>query len=330
MKSLGALLLAVFLCAPATFLCAPVARGAGEVVDGVAAIVGDQVILLSEVREAWHSYVDRVRARGEQLSQQDLLELRNNALQTLIDEKLVLQVAKKQNMTASEEEIDESINGIAQEESMTVDAIYAAAAKQGLDRKTYREQLGNQITRMKIVQGAVQGKVRVTDEDVRKLYDERYGHAKPGDRIRVLHILIPVPADATEAKRADARTVTEQLREKAVKSGDFAGLARKYSGAPTASQGGLTVFREADAPPEIKDAIAGLKPGEISPVIENAHGENLFQFLDKFDPADVSYEKVADRLRSELMEQQTMPAFEKWIAEVRKSRYIEVVAPELH
>jgi parvulin-like peptidyl-prolyl isomerase len=311
----------------AAFLWAGAARA--DVVDGVAAIVGDEVILLSEVREAWQGYVDRVRARGETVSQDDLLELRNTALKNLIDEKLVLQVAKKQNLSASDEEIDESIAGIARDEGISVDAIYAAAAEQGLDRKAYREQLGHQITRMKIVQGAVQGKVRVTDADVKKLYDERYGKAKPGVRIRVLHILIPVPADTPEAKRKEARAMTEQLREKAVQGGDFGGLARKYSGAPTASQGGLTVFREADAPADIKRAIEGLKPGEISPVVENSYGENLFQLLDKFDPAEVPYEQVADRLRGELMEQQTMPAFEKWIADVRKSRYIEVVAPEL-
>ncbi|MFI5314302.1 MAG: peptidylprolyl isomerase [Myxococcota bacterium] len=306
---------------------APAARA--EVVDGVAAIVGDEVILLSEVREAWHGYVNRVRERGESLSQEEALELRNTALQTLIDEKIVLQLAKKQNLTASEEEIDESVANIAQDSGVKVDDIYAAALKQGLDRKTYREQLGRQVTRMKIVQGAVQGKVHVSEEDVRKLYDERYGNAKPGLRIRVLHILIPVAPDAPAAKRAEAKELTEQLRAKARESGDFAALARKYSAAPTAAQGGLTVFREQDAPPDIKNAISGLKPGEISGVIETAHGENLFQYLDSFDPADVPYEKVADRLRAELMEQQTMPAFEKWIADVRKARYIEVVAPEL-
>jgi len=241
------------LCALA--LAAAPARA--EIADGVAVIVGDEVILLSEVREAWQSYVNRVRERGEPLNDQDLLELRNSAVKTLVDERLVLQVAKKQNLSASDEEIDESIAGIAQDEGITVDAIYAAAAQQGLDKKTYREQLGRQITRMKIVQGAVQGKVRVTDADVRKLYEERYGNAKPGLRIRVLHILIPVPPDTPPAKRAEAHALTVQLREKAVSSGDFAALARKYSGAPTAAQGGLTVFREADAPPDIKNAIEG-------------------------------------------------------------------------
>jgi parvulin-like peptidyl-prolyl isomerase len=311
----------------ALLLAGAVARA--ETADGVAAIVGDEVILLSEVRDAWQSYVAKIRSKGESLTEEDALQLRNQALQSLIDEKLVLQIAKKQNMSASDEDIDDSVKGIAQDEGVSVEAIYAAAAQQGLDRKAYREQLGQQITRMKIVQGAVQGKVHVSEDDVKKLYDQRYGHAKPGVRIRVLHILIPVPADAPESQRAEARELTKQLRAKAKESGDFSALARKYSAAPTAAQGGLTVFREADAPPEIKSAIAGLKPGEISEVIETAHGENLFQYLDSFDPADVPYEQVADKLRTELMEQQTMPAFQKWIADVRKSRYIEVVAPEL-
>ncbi|HXZ83951.1 MAG TPA: peptidylprolyl isomerase [Myxococcota bacterium] len=311
-------------------LCAAAARvPRAEVVDGVAAIVGDEVILLSEVRDAWHGYVDRVRAHGESLTEQEALQLRATALENLIDEKVVLQLAKKQNLTASDEDIDQSVAGIAHDEGVSVDAIYDAAAKQGLDRKTYREQLGRQITRMKVVQGAVQGKVRVSDDEVRKLYDERYGHAKPGSRIKVLHILIPFPANAKDSDRAEARKLAEDLREKAKQGGDFAGLARKYSGAPTAQQGGLTVFREADAPPEIKAAVGSLSPGDISEVVETTHGENIFQFLERFDPADVSYEQVADHLRAELMEQRTMPAFEKWIAEVKKSRYIEVVAPEL-
>lgn len=305
-------------------------RAAAETADGVAAIVGDEVILLSEVRSAYRAYLERLGPQAKQLSAQDHAQLRQEVLQSLIDDKVVQQLAKKQNMTATDEEIDEQIKNIAAEENMTVDQIYAAAQNEaGLSRKAYREQLGAGITRMRILQGAVQGKVRVTDDDVKKLYQERYGNAKPGDRIRFLHILIPVPPDAPEAKRAEARKLTEQVRDEARKTGDFANLARRYSRAPSAAQGGLTVIREADAPREIKDAVAHLKPGEISDVIETAHGMNLFQYLDRFDPASVSYEQVADKLRAELMEQQSKPAFEKWIAEVRKGRYIEVVAPEL-
>ncbi len=299
-----------------------------EVVEGVAAIVGEDVVLLSEVRTAMQSVMARV-PQGQTLTPDEMRQLRENAVKGLIDDKLVLQVAKHQGVAASEEEIDAAVSGIAQEEGLSVDAIYAAAAEQGLPRAAYREQLGQQITRMKVVSGSVQGRVRVSDEDVRKLYEERYGRAKPGERIRVLHILLGVPPDASPEMRVQARELALKLRDEAREQGDFGALARKYSSAPSASQGGLTIFRESDAPAEIKLAIEGLKPGEITDVIENAHGENLFQYLDRFDPSTMTYEQVSDKLRAELVERRTMPEFEKWMVEVRKNRYIEVVAPEL-
>jgi parvulin-like peptidyl-prolyl isomerase len=299
-----------------------------EVADGVAAIVGDEVVLLSEVRTAMQSVAARV-PKDHPLTPQEMKQVRDNALKSLIDDRLILQVAKFQGVAASEEEIDAAVSGIAEEEGIAVDTIYAAAAEQGLPRAAYREQLGKQITRMKMISGSVQGRVRVSDEEVRQLYDERYGQAKPGERIRVLHILIAVPSDAPPDAREKARAFAAQLRDQARQNGDFGGLARKYSGAPTAPQGGLTVFREEDAPDLIKNAVFGLKPGEITDVIENAHGENLFQFLDRFDPSTVSFEQVADKLRGELIERRTMPEFEKWLADVRKNRYVEIVAPEL-
>jgi peptidyl-prolyl cis-trans isomerase SurA len=315
----------LFLIACACALAAATARA--EVVDGVAAIVGDEVVLLSEVRQAMQGVLARV-PQGQQLAPEEMRQIRDSAVQSLIDDKLVLQMAKRQNVTATEEDIDQAIAGIAQDENVSVEQIYGAAAAQGLDRASYRDQLGKQITRMKIVQGSVQGRVRVTDDDVRKLYDERYGNAKPGERIRVLHILISVPQDSKPRCARGARAGGEAARRGAQK-GDFGALARKFSAAPTASQGGLTVFRAQDAPAVIKQAIEGLKPGEITDVVSSPHGENVFQYLDRFDPASVPYEQVADRLRAELLEQQTMPEFEKWLVEVRKGRYIEVVAPEL-
>jgi len=309
-------------------LLAVCAAARAEVVDGVAAIVGDEVVLLSEVRTTMRSVMARVPP-GQTLTPDEMRQLRDGAVKSLIDDKLVMQIAKLQGAAASEQDIDAAVNGIAQEEGISVDEIYAAAAAQGLPRAAYREQLGKQLTRMKVVSGSVQGKVRVTDEEVRKLYEERYGRAKPGERIRVLHILLAVPPEATPETRAQAREFALKLRDQARENGDFGALARKYSAAPTAQQGGLTVFREADAPAEIKRAVDGLKPGEITDVIENSHGDNLFQYLDRFDPSTTTYEQVADKLRSELIERRTLPEFEKWMAEVRKNRYVEVVAPEL-
>ena len=108
----SAVLLALLLCSGAA------ARA--EVVDGVAAIVGDEVVLLSEVRTAMQSVLARV-PQGQQLSPDELRQLRDGAVKGLIDDKLVLQIARQQGVVASEEEIDDAVSGIAQEENMTVD-----------------------------------------------------------------------------------------------------------------------------------------------------------------------------------------------------------------
>jgi peptidyl-prolyl cis-trans isomerase SurA len=238
-----------------------------------------------------------------------------------------MQVAERGEMAADDQDIDGAIESIAREERLTPDEVYAAARAQGMDRETYRRQLAIQMTRMRVIHGSVRQRIAVSDEQVRELYDQRYGNARAGQRIRVLHILFPIPEDATPEQREEIGQIAGRVREQALESGDFAALARRYSAAPSAQEGGLTVFREGDAPPLIEQALEGLSPGAITPLLATEHGLNLFQFLDRFDPSEVEFDEVKDQLRNELIEKATLPEYEKWLEEVRKSRYVEIVNP---
>ena len=115
------------------------------------------------------------------------------------------------------------------------------------------------------------------------------------------------------------------MRIQAVESGDFASLARRVSSAPTASNGGLTVFRTGETPPAIESALAKLGPGEISPVVETRFGLNLFQLIDRFDPSTIRLENVKEQLRYELQDRKSGPELEKWLLELRETQYIEIV-----
>jgi hypothetical protein len=70
-----------------------------------------------------------------------------------------------------------------------------------------------------------------------------------------------------------------------------------------------------------------LVPGEITPLIRTAHGLNIFQFLDRFDPSQVGFEDVSEQLRAELVERETLPEFDRWLNEMREGQYIEIVNP---
>ncbi len=298
--------------------------GADEV-EGIAAIVGEEVILRSEVRTAAAQMLAQVQAQQGSVTPQIAREVREQALNSLIDDRLILKIAERNDLEASDPEIDMAIEGIASEEGVSVEDVYTAVQAQGLSRKAYRAQLGQQLTKMRVVQGSLQGRIKVSDEEIAELFRTRYGSASPGERLRVLHILLGWPPNANKEVRTQIGQAAEGIREQAVESGDFASLARRFSSAPTAENGGLTSFRPGEAPPAIESALAKLGPGEISPVVETGYGLNLFQLIDRFDPSTIRLEDVEDQLRFELQERKSGPELEKWLLELRETQYIEIV-----
>ncbi len=305
-----------------------------QIVDGVAAIVDKDVILLSEVELAARIVLDRLTQRGP-VPPEAGKQIYKEALQNLIDTKLIMTYAERVNLVAMPDEIDQAIESIAADEGVTPDDIYGAAAAQGLDREAYRRELGRQLTRMKVMSGAVRSRITVTNEEVHELFEERYGSREPGLRVRVRHILLPWPSDEAappkqrEEMRQRMREIADQIRQSAIETGDFAAMAAQYSRAPSAADGGLTTFREGEVSPAIRDAVFGLPPGEISLVTETDHGLNIFQIVNRFDPAGVTFDEVEASLHSELIERKIKPEFEEWVEELREHRYIEIVSPEL-
>ena len=298
---------------------------ADEPIDGIAAIVGEDVILRSAVDSTMAPVLARIRAQQGPVTPELARQVHDEALRSLIDDRLLLKVAERNNMEASAEEIDQAIDGIASDEGVSVEEIYAAVSSQGLTREQYRSQLGTQLTKMRIISGSMQSRVSISEDEVRELYKRRFGNVSAGERLRVLHILLPWPQDGSAALRDQVQEMARSVRARALESGDFAGLARRVSAAPTAAQGGLTVFRQGEAPPAIEQALSSLSPGEISSIVETEHGLNLFQFIDRFDPSKVTLADVEGQLRYEIQERKSGPELEKWLEELREMQYIEIV-----
>jgi len=180
----------------------------------VAAIVGADIILLSELDQAVEPVLSRLeQQQGGRLPPEVARDIRAKALQSLIDTKLIADYANRVELAATPQEIDETVAGIAVDEKVSVEQIYAAAEQQGLPRTSYRRELGNQITRMKLMASTIRNRVKVTDEQVQKVFEERYKGGKPGLRARVRQLLLPWPPDPEQ--RDFARGKAEQLRAQA-------------------------------------------------------------------------------------------------------------------
>jgi peptidyl-prolyl cis-trans isomerase SurA len=303
--------------------------GAADLVDGVAGVVDDEVILLSEVEAAAAPIIAKMEAQHGELPPPAYREIRMQALQALIDSKLIQTAALQLQLEASEEDVDEAIASIAAGEGVTVDEIYAAVQAEGMDRADYRNRLKEEITRMKVISAAVRSRVTVRESEINTLFEKRYRTGKKGVHVTVRHILIPWPPDATEEQQDQTREVTEAIRTRATDGADFGALARQYSRAPSAADGGLTVFSEGEVTPELAPYVFGMEIGEISPPIQTAYGLNLVQVLERFEPETVELNEVRENLYGEIFEAKTEGELRPWLDELRETRYIEVVAPEL-
>ena len=302
------------------------ATARAQLIDGVAAVIGDDVILLSDVNRASRPAVERFVAQNGEISPEVLRSVRAEALKTLIDQSLISGAAERMRLETSAEEIDFAIANIAREEGAEVEQVYEAAARQGLDRERYRTRLAEQIARMKVIDTAVRARATVGQDEIEELYQERYASRPPGQYVRVRHILIPWQE---EGPRDASREMAAAVRKMALDGAPFSDLARRFSIAPSAGNGGLTVFYEKDVSIELAPHVFELGPGEISPAIETQHGINILQIIDRFDPSTLKLADVRRELSAELAERKMEPELERFLAELRKSQYIKVVAPEL-
>lgn len=302
---------------------------AAELVDGIAAIVDDEVVLLSEVDQMAQPVLAGLEARHGTVPSEVRRQIRVQAVETLINNRLIEDAATRFGLNASEADVDRAVDAIAKNAGVSTAEIYGAAKAQGLDKKEYRKQLGAEITRMKVISSAVRSRVAVSDDEVTALFNRRYRNVKPGIHARVRHILLAWPPELTDEERAAIWAKAEEIRKDALSGRDFGALAREYSQAPSAVDGGLTVFREGDVAPELSPYAFGMRLGEVSPPVQTRHGLNLIKVLERFDPSTVSLEEMHEKLYAELVEQKTEQQVEPWLKELRSARYVEVVAPDL-
>ena len=161
-----------------------------------------------------------------------------------------------------------------------------------------------------------------------KLIDKRSLAQAPTQAIvqqtRARHILIKatpaMPAAQVKAKLADLRARIQN------KSATFEELARQNGQDSTAAKGGdlgwLAPEDMEAMPPEFVSAMAALKPGEVSDVVESSFGFHLIQVLER-KTEDQSKEKERLRARQVIRERKLGEAVEDWAREVRDRAYVE-------
>ena len=305
----------------ATVAAAAPARAAERLIDGIAAQVGSDVVLISEVTRVTGPMEEQMRAAGATDGDVDMV--RSDMLERLIERRLVEQVVRRMELEATDDEIDMAIEGIAKENGLTLDQLRESLESHDVPWEDYREKIRGEIQRSKILNGMVRSKVAVDEQQVRDLYARRYSSQRKGGNEMHLRHLVSAGGDEGSRSMEEACQNVRSARARIEGGEGFDALAREMSDTNARTGGDVGWVHEDDIAPWMADAVSGLPVGGLSGVIEMPFGCNLFQVVERRGFEPVAYDDVEEQLFAELFNQGLESEYEKWMEELRGRTYIE-------
>lgn len=260
-------------------LCAMPLQAEVERLDGIVAIVNEDVVLASELIERRDSVLERLRQQGAELPPEDALM--SQLMERLVIENLQLQMAQQRGIVIDDETLTEAVNGFARQNDMTFDEFRQALERDGMSYRQFREDVRRELQLQRVQRLLVNRRITITDQDIDDLIASAFFQEMVSDEYRVGHILLAVEGNAPEtiakaARAADA--IVAELRDGA----DFAQMAMEHSAASTALEGGDLGWRRAGGLPSLfADRIVTLSVGETADPIRNNLGFHIVQLLEQ-------------------------------------------------
>jgi peptidyl-prolyl cis-trans isomerase SurA len=246
----------------------------GELLDRVAAIVNDGVVLSSELDAQMDIVSERLRSQKMELPPENIL--RQQVLERLVVQEVEMQRANRDGIKISDEMLNSALEDIAKRNNLTLSQLPGALASQGIDYGSYRDDMRREITLQILRQRDVLQHIVVTPREIDQYLDRQAHTPSEHNEYNVSHILIAVPQDASTAQLEQASKRATDVYNRAKGGEDFARLAVAYSNSQTALEGGALGWRKgSELPTFLAEVVAKLKPGEVSEPLRTPTGFHI-------------------------------------------------------
>ena len=248
-------------------------QAATEVIDQVVAIVDDDIIMASELRERVAAVTNNLDARGIEAPPNN--ELIQDTLDRLILESIQLQKGGRAGVRIPDEQLNQAVSRIAAQNNMTLEQFQQALEQRNQSYNGMREQIRREMIIQRVQAGNVNQRIQITDQEVGNFMGTQEGQSLTQPQYHVLHALLALKPDASESKIAAARAQVNQAMQR-IRGGEPFKQAINASNRPYPLTGGDLGWRKLDDLPSIFSAIVPqLTPGETADPILSDSGFHL-------------------------------------------------------
>jgi len=251
----------------------------GVMIDGVAAIVNEGVVLKSELYRDTMTIVQRAKEQELKLPPADVLE--EQVLERLILEEIQMQRAERVELQISDQMLNETLRTIAEQNGDRFEDLPEILARSGVDYGEYRRDMRRQMTMEQLRRMEVTGRISVAPTEIAQCIDDLEDNAVVNSEYNLSHILISIPPSATgvqiTAAEEQANDVYRQLQDGA----DFGELAVRYSDSTTNLEGGNLGWLKGDQLPTMfSDVVGELANGEVAAPVRTVGGYHIVKVVE--------------------------------------------------
>ena len=282
-----------------------------------------------ELEESFIAYKASLAARGQRMpeTQRDTTEAQ--LLDRLILTKMLMQKATAADKQSAKTNTDNFITKT-KAQFPSEEKFNQQLKAAGMTIDEFRTRMMEQATCEEVIDRELKAKLTVSDDKVKKWYDEHPENFEQPEKVRAAHILIstldketqqPLPASKKKEKEDQAK----KLKIVAERGGNFADLARQNSDDPgSRDKGGEYTFGRGEMVKEFETAAFTLKTNQISDVVETQYGYHIIKLLEKIPAKKVPLSEVSDRLKNALTDEELRNAMPAYFDKLKEEFKVEI------
>jgi peptidyl-prolyl cis-trans isomerase SurA len=264
---------------------APAAPAASRSLDRIVAVVNDEAITDSELDA--RTRIATVQLRRQNITLPPPATLRRQVLERMIVDRAQLQLARESGVRVDDATVNAALARIAEQSGVSLQQFRERLEKEGISFARFRNDVREDIIISRLRDREVDSRIQISEGEIDNFLAEQAGVAAGAVEYNIAQILLRVPDNAStdriEATRKQAEDLIAQLRGGA----DFARLAAGNSASPDALAGGLLGWRTAERLPTVfLDAVKGLKPGDLAPLVRSPGGFHVLKLVGRRDATE--------------------------------------------
>lgn len=283
-----------------------------------------------DIEDAFIDYKANMASRGQTIPEDQRPTIESNLLQRLVITRVLVGIANDADKAKAKESTDKLV-AEAKKQFPTEEGFLKQLKMTGMSPEQFRTRAYEQTLCEIVVERDVKSKIKISDEQARKFYDENPARFERPETVRAAHILIstvdkasqqPISAD----KKKEKEKLAKDVKARAEKGEDFAKLAKEFSEDPgSKDKGGEYTFARGEMVPEFETAAFSLKTNQVSAVVETRYGYHVIKTLQKIAPEKIDFAKVLPDLKEGLAQQEAQKVLPDYFAKIKKEAGVEIV-----